>query len=371
MNSRSFIFSIRVHRSNKKLLTSILTFNNKKIILFYPTYDWKIPLHQRPQHFASEFAKAGYLVFFSTQNFYDDVMGYEQIESGLYLTNQYQALLRHADIVIGYATDPNFSLRSLRKILKKVECFVYDYLDEMHEDLNGKETRNLRMRHTEAISNPKTIVSVSAKSLAAKVELLNPLSTIVYLPNACNYQHFENPTRNETSQIVIGYFGAIASWFDFELILKLSESFEDCRIKLIGQDYDGSVSKYDLNSRSNIELLPPIDYTRLPSEARFDIGILPFRVNLITLATSPIKIFEYLAMGLPVVSVDLPECREIPGVLIAKNHVEFVEQTGIAIKQLNNLNFFESRQKFAKSQTWADRVRILSSIIDSRTLKSL
>jgi glycosyltransferase involved in cell wall biosynthesis len=306
INSRSLILSIRVHWINKAVLQNILINNEKKIILFYPTYDWKIPLHQRPQHFATEFAKAGYLVFFCTQNFYDDVVGYEEIESGLYITNQYKTLLRHADVVIGYATDPNFSLRSLKKILKNVDCFVYDYLDEMHADLNGKETKELKARHAEAIAHPKTIVSVSARSLAMKVRELYPQSDVIYLPNACNYQHFENSHKNETEQLTIGYFGAIASWFDFELILKLAEEFKECRVRLIGQDYDGSLSKYDLLSPTNIDLLPPIDYQKLPKEAKFDIGILPFRINKITLATSPIKIFEYLAMGLPVVSVDLP-----------------------------------------------------------------
>ena len=365
-NLRSSILSLRFHIINKRVLQDILVNNKKKILLFYPTYDWKIPLHQRPQHFASELARAGYLVFFCTQNIYDDVAGYEEIETDLYLTNQYKTLLKHADVVIGYATDPNFSLRNLRKILKSVDCFVYDYLDEMHIDLNGRETRDLRARHAEAIAHPKTIVSVSAKSLEAKVRLLKPESNVLYLPNACNFQHFENSINNETKQITIGYFGAIASWFDFELILKVAQSFGECRIKLIGQDYDGSISKYDLSSTSNIDLLPPIDYLKLPSEAKFDIGILPFRVNAITLATSPIKIFEYLAMGLPVVSIDLPECREIPGVLIAANHAEFVEQIRVAITQLDNPIYVNSRKDYAKTQTWEGRVKSLVSVIDSR-----
>jgi len=360
---------MRIHRINKVILQNILINNKKKIIVFYPTYDWKIPLHQRPQHFASEFAKAGYLVFFCTQNFYDDVMGYEEIESGLYITNQYKTLLRYAHVVIGYATDPNFSLRNLRKILKNVDCFVYDYLDEMHVDLNGKETKDLKARHAEAIAHPKTIVSVSAKSLAMKVQILCPQSDIVYLPNACNYQHFENSNKNETDQITIGYFGAIASWFDYDLVLKLAETFRECRIRLIGQDYDGSLSKYDLLSVANIDLIPPIDYAKLPIEAKFDIGILPFKINAITLATSPIKIFEYLAMGLPVVSVDLPECREIPGVLVAANHAEFLNQMGAAISQLSNPIFAESRKEYAKTQTWENRVKSLASFIDSRNLK--
>ena len=348
------------------MLDSILGVGHKQIVVFYPTYDWGIPLFQRPQHFAQEFARAGYLVLFCTRNNYDNISGFHRIENNLYVTNRYQMVLQRANIVIGYATDPNFSSKSLQRIFKFVDTFVYDFLDEMHVDLNGRETNDLRIRHATAVNHPKTIVSVSAKSLAEKVLILNPNSQLLYLPNACNYKHFEDYKKNNTQQITIGYFGAIASWFDFELVVKLAKRYENLKVKIIGQDYDGSIQKYDLSNLPNIEISPPIDYNLLPVEAQFDIGIIPFRINSITLATSPIKVFEYLAMGLPVVCTDLPECREIPGVLIAKNHKEFLEQIDSAILHLNDTFLEETRKKFAKSQTWEHRVASLIQMIDSK-----
>jgi glycosyltransferase involved in cell wall biosynthesis len=355
-------------KKHKELLDSILGLEHKQVVVFYPTYDWDIPLFQRPQHFAQEFARAGYLVFFCTPNNYDIVNGFQQIEENLFVTNRYQLVLHRANIVVGYATDPNFSSRSLKKIFKFVDVFIYDFLDEMHPNLNGQETKDLRERHATAVNHPKTIVTVSAKSLAEKVLVLNPKSALLYLPNACNYKHFENHRKNETQKITIGYFGALASWFDFELVVKMAERYNDLKVKLIGQDYDGSILKYDLSNLPNIEVIPPIDYNFLPNEAQFDIGIIPFRINAITLATSPIKIFEYLAMGLPVVSTDLPECREIPGVSIAKNHKEFLEQIEVAILRLGDTSLEEARKKFAKNQTWEHRV---ASLIQTINLKNL
>lgn len=371
LSLRGYIYSAIYRGRNRKVLETILLQNQKKLLVFYPTYDWNIPLHQRPQHFASEFARAGYLVFFCTPNLYDKVQGYQEIESGLYLTNQYKTLIRKADIAVGYATDPNFSFKSLKKILKNVDTFVYDYLDEMHVDLNGKETKDLKARHVHAVTHSKTIVSVSAKSLAKNVINLGTDSELLYLPNACNYKHFEHSAKNDSKQIIIGYFGAIASWLDFELVMKMAERFEKYKIRIIGQDYDGSLSNYDLLSFPNIEILPPIDYTKLPIEAKFDIGILPFRINAITLSTSPIKIFEYLAMGLPVVSVDLPECREIPGVQIGKSHNDFLNKVNSAIETLGDSALEESRKNYAKSQTWEHRVSKLVSAIDLRSQELL
>jgi len=371
LSLRGLIHSALYRGRNRRVLETILLHNQKKLLVFYPTYDWNIPLHQRPQHFASEFARAGYLVFFCTPNFYDNIQGYQEIESGLFLTNQYKTLIRKADIAIGYATDPNFSFKSLKEILKNVDTFIYDYLDEMHVDLNGRETQDLKARHVHAVTHSKTIVSVSAKSLAENVINLGANSEMLYLPNACNFKHFQNSAKNDSKQIIIGYFGAIASWLDFELVMKLAERFEKCKIKIIGHDYDGSLSKYDLFSFPNIEIMPPIDYSKLPIEAKFDIGILPFRINAITLSTSPIKIFEYLAMGLPVVSVDLPECREIPGVQIGKNHDDFLHKVNFAIETLGDSALEEDRKNYAKSQTWEHRVSTLLRAIDLRSQELL
>lgn len=96
-------------------------------------------------------------------------------------------------------------------------------------------------------------------------------------------------------------------------------------------DYDGSIWKSGILSQENIRYLGAVDYQSLPSEIQFTVAILPFKVNDITISTSPIKIYEYLASGFPVVSAPLPECEAISHVSIGVGYEDFEEKIKSAI----------------------------------------
>jgi hypothetical protein len=93
---------------------------------------------------------------------------------------------------------------------------------------------------------------------------------------------------------------------------------------------------------------------------RFDVGIIPFQVNAITLATSPIKMFEYMACRLPVVSTALPECRRYPGVLVAENHLQFLENLETALSARSDPGYLEIIENVARSNTWESRARAVA-----------
>ncbi len=90
--------------------------------------------------------------------------------------------------------------------------------------------------------------------------------------------------------------------------------------------------------------------------------IVPFRINPITIATNPIKVYEYLASGKPVVSTDLPEVRRIPGVRIGGTHEEFLEKLD---------DIFTGRWEFPretvkewmKGQTWEQRFKSIEAML--------
>ena len=89
-------------RPVKRLLEHILYYNQlrriisknkgKKIIVFYPGYDFNMAMYQRPQHIASQFAKKNYLYFYCTLNINDNGRGFLEIEDGLYITNLFHIL---------------------------------------------------------------------------------------------------------------------------------------------------------------------------------------------------------------------------------------------------------------------------------------
>jgi glycosyltransferase involved in cell wall biosynthesis len=122
---------------------------------------------------------------------------------------------------------------------------------------------------------------------------------------------------------VIGFFGLIADWVDLDLIRFLAQSRPEWSFVMIGK---ASTDTRSLDGIRNIHLLGPKPYSELPGYAkRFDAAILPFVVNELTLSANPLKVREYLAAGLPVVSTAIPEVEKLSDLLhIGRDHADFL-----------------------------------------------
>lgn len=320
----------------------------------WPTYDWGIPLKQRPQHIAEQLALIeGVEYMFCTKNFFDSLLGVKRLSKNLYLIDNFWKYSKLCKYVHVYATDPSLTIRDFKKIEKLNKPIIYEILDEIHEDLQGQVSKSMISRHKYAIASDKVKkIVVTARNMDDKLPV-NVRHKVSYIPNACDSDHFfmqEIPTEKK----VIGYFGALASWVDYELIDYLAKRNADWTIKLIGIDYDGSLWKSGILSQENVRYLGVVDYQKLPSEIQFSVAILPFKVNEITISTSPIKIYEYLSSGFPVVSSPLPECEAISLVNIGIGYKNFEEEIKNAIVG-DSVNRRAQRRSFAIQESWKAR----------------
>ena len=118
----------------------------------------------------------------------------------------------------------------------------------------------------------------------------------------------------------------------------------------------------------NVKFPGEMPYSRLPGILKsWDACIIPFRKVPLTEATNPVKVYEMLAAGMPVVSVDLPEIRSIEQaglIKTAENAAEFAEQIKRMMRD-QSPELIKARQAFARENTWADRCRITTSEIVS------
>lgn len=90
---------------------------------------------------------------------------------------------------------------------------------------------------------------------------------------------------------------------------------------LIGIEHDDSLKKSGLLEYKNVKYFGKKPYDSLAGYVHFwDVCMIPFLINDITKATSPVKLFEYMAMEKPVVSTALPECLKYSAVKIAEMH---------------------------------------------------
>lgn len=350
----------------------------KGIIVFPPTVDWNITLFQRPHQLALCLAKMGWLVFYCDSIYQGNTNGFKTLGANLFLSNQYELLrkkLKNYTYVFS-STTPNISLKHVLD-LKKKACIVYDYID----DIDSSVTRHIKLilkRHNTLLKKSDIVVA-TADVLFSEVKKIR--DDVYLLPNAADYSHFhiekklesipENIKKiKEKGNHIIGYFGALASWIDYDLIQYCASKRSDVEFVLIGPEYDRSFPKNKLLRNDNVHYLGIIPFSFLPKIAVwFDVCILPFKINKVTQATNPIKLFEYMSLRKPIVSTAVNEAKKYESALVGENYEEFLKKIDIAFDLMDDEKYLSILDKEAKENTWDERAKKLSVLIEKTLIK--
>ncbi len=346
------------------------------VVIFPPTIGWNISLFQRPHQLARAFAKKGFLVFFGTEYPADDTKGFKQVSEGLYLANAPWAVFdlveRPIIFTLPYNRDYIFHLRQPQ--------VVYEVIDDL--DVFPGDKALLQKSHNMLLKEAD-IVLVSADRLLEQVKPIRP--DAIMCPNAVDLEHFSQAREKDSHPMpsdlapvikstrpVIGYYGAFARWFDYELVHYAAQKHPDWDFVLIGPNHDNTLIASNILSMQNIHWLGPRDYSILPGYLRyFTVATIPFLVNNITLATSPIKLFEYMAAGKPIVTTNLPECRKYPGVFVAHNAKEFIDHLEYTLTLVNDSIYVRQLYQTAQANTWEARVnQIVGALETHKSYKS-
>jgi glycosyltransferase involved in cell wall biosynthesis len=117
--------------------------------------------------------------------------------------------------------------------------------------------------------------------------------------------------------------------------------------------------------RPNVHILGRRPYGDLPAYVQaFDVGLIPYVLDEHTVAVDPLKLLEYLAAGVPVVSTDLPEVRKYSdAILIGAQHASFVAATARALS--DPFDTADSRREVARRHGWERRAEVLRRILGS------
>ena len=115
---------------------------------------------------------------------------------------------------------------------------------------------------------------------------------------------------------------------------------------------------------NNVYFMGPRDYKVLKNYAIMcDVLIIPFVLNDITKSTSPVKIFEYMALHKPIVTTDMLECRKYKSVYIGKNQEDFLIKLEAAYKNRNNKKYIELLDQEAKDNDWSMKAKAIIDLI--------
>lgn len=253
------------------------------------------------------------------------------------------------------------------------QAFWLDILPHKHSLLRIADNNHGFNKFTQSMSKMEKwlgqnvdIVVYTARGLKNYVEVLEP-QKMLYLPNGVNFDHFvygDHTLPNEYNTIprpIAVYIGAMDVWFDYDLINIVAQQLPHISFVLIGPE---RMAKDRLKPRSNIHLLGKRLYKELPAYLHnADVGIIPFNVKdypqLIN-NVNPLKLYEYMAAGLPVVSARWEELEqaETPAYLY-RNSKEF-------INIFNNLNYTNVNHlkyiNYASKYNWNSKVGILNEL---------
>ena len=339
------------------------------VIVYPPTHDWGF-MFQRPHQMARAFARQGYVYFFYTKNEKTDcVVGFREVEPGLYVCNVPWETFMALEKPIVYIGQP---WRNRELCYFKQPRVIYDHFDEI-------EIFSADPADHQALLKRAEIVLVTANRLMEKVKDQRP--DAIFAPNGVDYRFVQSarPTNQEMEiptdlqpimakgKPLIGYSGALAEWFDYELLAEVAKTRPDLEIVLLGVSYDGSLERSGLltSGLDNVHWLGMKSYAELFTYVwRFSVGIIPFKINEITLSTTPVKLFEYMACELPVVTTAIPEARNYEGAFIGEggecieqSAANFAAQINAALQARMEPAYQELIRKVAMKNTWDSRVQ--------------
>ncbi|HUT03193.1 MAG TPA: glycosyltransferase [bacterium] len=227
-----------------------------------------------------------------------------------------RSAIAHRLRAMGFSAAPTlwFYAPRFAHLLDSLEhsAVVYDIMDEhsafsfARRDMKELETRLLR---------DADVVFAGTNTLAERKRELAP--EIKYLPCGVEFEHFSAaaaqklPVPAAFSSVngpLIGYFGAVDDRLDFDMLLAAAMRHPDWTILLVGPRF-GTKSQNELvQSQPNIVMPGLVPYAELPAYlAQFDVAVLPFVLNELTMHIHPTKVLEYLASRTPVVSTPIPD----------------------------------------------------------------
>jgi glycosyltransferase involved in cell wall biosynthesis len=335
----------------------------KPVVIYPPTIDWHY-LHQRPQQLFKALSRLGCICLFCNLNFFKNYpAGVTRLDDNLILANNIhlqaavdwaRANYPFSPVVIYYTYPPQVAIvRAAHPNL-----IIFDSVDAP-----CGEFASWQQGYQEALTSAD-IITATAKNL---IDQANEVTAkeVQLLPNGCDYEHFaaaqtpipiSDPPFDQGKKI-IGYIGAMAPWLDWQLINTMGRCLKEYNFVFIGPLLLQQGTAFTSN---NMHYLGYRSYADLPSYlSNFSHCLIPFKITAMTKAVNPVKFWEYLASGLPILSTPLPE--------IPQDQVSVVTEDMfpgfIPPSESPGRN---KRIELARNNAWTERAAVLMALINSK-----
>lgn len=251
--------------------------------------------------------------------------------------------------------------------------FVYYAVDEMTAfgDRTAEERRAVRASEDRILREADIALAVSRR-LHRRFLTVQPRS--YYLPNGADVSHFSPDALERASPhdqlrgrvaVRVGFVGQVDERLDQDLLRQIASARPDWEIALAGRVKPGT-DVTTLGGVPNIKLLGYTDYDDLPGVLReVDVCTVPYHVNALTQACNPLKVFEYLATGRPVVASPLDGLKWCEDVIQTVPAEASLWVKAIERGLEDSPGDRAARLQRARANDWDDRVDRLEPLLDS------
>lgn len=249
------------------------------------------------------------------------------------------------------------------------ECFIYYCVDE-YRQFEGFDSQRIAAAENKLVDRADIVITTSEVLLNSKRKLR---SDVVLVRHGVDYDHFapaqrqaltRPPELDAIPRPIFGFFGLIHRWIDCALIAEVARLRPLYSFVLIG---DAKVDTSQLDGLANVFLLGRRRYRDLPAYcAAFDAALLPFTTDAMTRNVNPVKMCEYLAAGLPVISTPLPEARRFEhAISVTETPRAFAEACDRVVA--GDVPDRDAIGRTVQSETWQSKVEYISDLIAART----
>ena len=229
---------------------------------------------------------------------------------------------------------------------------LYDCMDDWQNWTAEPRISEFNLAEERRLAKECDVLVVTSQEFYERQQAagLNPLLA----RNGADFDFFASPRPNDLlknlPKPIVGYYGAIADWFDLDLLTELAESRPQYTFVLIGQVHQVDVSR--LQSLPNVHLLGEKNYREIPLFlSHFDVCLIPFKLNNLTKGVDPVKLYEYFSQGKPVVATDMAELPHNTDLLyIGKDGEDFARKVDAALQETDQ-QLKERRIEFRRAPT--------------------
>jgi glycosyltransferase involved in cell wall biosynthesis len=252
----------------------------------------------------------------------------------------------------------------------KPDLVVYHCIDYFPAGILGRKRTVLQQQEDQLLDNADCIF-VNSRGLIEELKKRTH-KNLILIPSAVDVDHFQQTDGIHVDLSTIphprvGFSGTLDARFDSTLVESIARSRPDWQIILLGDQRPGFKNSVILHSLSNIHFMGKKPYQELPFWFNgFDVLMIPYVQSERTFYISPLKFYEYLATGKPIITVPLPEIMDYqPHISLARSPVEFIHAIDSAIAS-SSPSDMEKRRQIAKMNTWRNRIDAMLSAIQDR-----